>query len=710
MEFIQKKINIDKLELQNYFKNLPSLYIKLREKSLKFRAGKVAYYSNIWPIITKDKEVLETVKSGLKIEFEDKPVQTNLNLEYKFSEENSIKINNQIQDMLKEEVISFSNKGKDDFYSPIFFRDKKDGSVRIILDLTQLNLSIKDHHHKLETLKTALEMIEPNDLFTSLDLKAAYYSIPLCETDKKYFKFMWQGISYQYNVCANGLCSVPRVFSKIVRQVMAFLRLRGHRSTFYLDDSLLMGCTQESIIRNTLETLNILEALGFTIHPEKSVLKPATTIKYLGFILDSKSMKVNLTEERKDKIKKAIENALANRNIKIRTFSSIIGLFVAAFPAVMYGPLNYRYMEKDKTENLKINAGNFDKYMTISDKSVEEINWWKKNIDSSFGYINKDSNPDSVIFTDASNSGWGCKYNSNWTKGYWSLDEKLFSINALELKAIFYGIKTLVEVKSIKHLRVMTDSMTAVWCLNKMGSSNSEICNEITREIWNYCILHEIWISAAHIMGKNNVIADSLSRSSNLDIEWMLNPSFFKIACKKLLFQPNMDLFATYVNTQIKNFTSFLPDPNAYATDAFSINWQDWNFYAFPPFSLLPRVLKKIREDGAKGIVVCPNWPSQAFYPILENMIVKNPIKLSARKTLLVMPNNPLLKHRLAKSLCLLICLVSGKNSEVKEFHEQLLTSYCTVGEKTPERVTVCTLKDGNYMHVGKMCIPLHLI
>ena len=96
------------------------------------------------------------------------------------------------------------------------------------------------------------------------------------------------------------------------------------------------------------------------------------------------------------------------------------------------------------------------------------------------------------------------------------------------MKAIFYGIKTLVEVKSIEHLRVMTDSMTVVWCLNKMGSSNSEICNEITKEIWDYFIIHDFGISAANIMGENNVIADSLSRSSNLEIKWILNPSFFK--------------------------------------------------------------------------------------------------------------------------------------------------------------------------------------
>ena len=67
---------------------------------------------------------------------------------------------------------------------------------------------------------------------------------------------------------------------------MAFLRLRWHRSTVYLDDSLLIGNTKDSFIRNTLETLQTIENLGFTIHPQKSVLKPSTSIKYLGFILD----------------------------------------------------------------------------------------------------------------------------------------------------------------------------------------------------------------------------------------------------------------------------------------------------------------------------------------------------------------------------------------------------------------------------------------
>ena len=107
--------------------------------------------------------------------------------------------------------------------------------------------------------------------------------------------------------------------------------------------------------------------------------------------------------------------------------ASIIGLLVTAFSDILYAPLHYIYMEKDKTENLKINLGKLHEYMIISDKSLEKMVWWEKNIGLAFGYINKDSNPDTFIFSDASLRGLGCKYNDNSTKGYWSLDENYFA-------------------------------------------------------------------------------------------------------------------------------------------------------------------------------------------------------------------------------------------------------------------------------------------
>ena len=58
----------------------------------------------------------------------------------------------------------------------------------------------------------------------------------------------------------------------------------------------------------------------------------------------------------------------------------------------------------------------------------------------------------------------------------------------------------------------MSDNTTTVANLNKQGSTHSIICNEITREIWNFAISKNIWISAAHIPGTENVEADTASR------------------------------------------------------------------------------------------------------------------------------------------------------------------------------------------------------
>lgn len=75
------------------------------------------------------------------------------------------------------------------------------------------------------------------------------------------------------------------------------------------------------------------------------------------------------------------------------------------------------------------------------------------------------------------------------------------------------------------------------------GSSKSRSCNKIAREIWYWCINKEIWLSAAHIPGSKNTVADRCCRIFNNHTEWMLNPKIFnKIST---LWGPfDIDLFA----------------------------------------------------------------------------------------------------------------------------------------------------------------------
>ena len=69
-----------------------------------------------------------------------------------------------------------------DFLSNIFIRPKQDGKYRMILNLKPFTQYLQHHHFKMDTLKTAVAMVRPHCYMASIDLKDAYYSVPIKET------------------------------------------------------------------------------------------------------------------------------------------------------------------------------------------------------------------------------------------------------------------------------------------------------------------------------------------------------------------------------------------------------------------------------------------------------------------------------------------------------------------------------------------------
>lgn len=148
-----------------------------------------------------------------------------------------------------------------------------------------------------------------------------------------------------------------------------------------------------------------------------------------------------------------------------------------------------------------------------------------------------------------------------------------------------------------------------------------------------------------------------MSRSFNDRTEWMLNMDAFQ-QIVQFFGHPKIDLFASRLNKQLEDYVSWLPDPEAVAVDAFTLNWKGLDFYAFPPFCLVTKCLQKINEDKATGILVVPNWPTQAWFPLLKKMFVGKPLFLSRSKSLLTQPitNEP---HPLHSCLDLICCRLS---------------------------------------------------
>ena len=70
---------------------------------------------------------------------------------------------------------------------------------------------------------------------------------------------------------------------------------------------------------------------------------------------------------------------------------------------------------------------------------------------------------------------------------------------------------------------------------------------------------------------------------------------------------------ASRLNNKCEKYISWHPDPYAFAVDAFSEKWANINFYCFPPFSPIEKVLAKINHDQANGILIVPVWTKHGF-------------------------------------------------------------------------------------------------
>ena len=350
----------------------------LQEEVVNFTAGYIKQNIERWKDLTSDREVLSTVM-GLKIEFKSVPIQNQLHTTRLAANEMSI-IDLEIQNLISKNVIEPTGRTTGDIISGIFLRDKKDGGHRLILNLKSLNEFTTKHHFKMDTLNTISKLVEKDCYMASIDLKDAYYSVPIAYYDRRYLKFTWRGRSYQFTCLPNGLSSGPRKFTKLLKPVLSKLHEQGHISCSYIDDLYLQGKTYDKCLHNVIDTITEFSSLGFRIHPTKSIFKPKQEIVILGFVINSVSMTISLTPEKAVGIKLVCESLLACSFPTIREVARVIGKIIAACPGNMYGLLHYRCLEKDKTIALKHNKGNFDKKMTLSAKAKAELKWWIDNI------------------------------------------------------------------------------------------------------------------------------------------------------------------------------------------------------------------------------------------------------------------------------------------------------------------------------------------
>ena len=93
----------------------------------------------------------------------------------------------------------------------------------------------------MESLQSIKHLIHKNCFFASVDLKDAYFIIPVAKVHRKYLRFEWKGNLYVFTCLCFGLSSAPRIFTKLMKPVVVCLRRQGYTLVIYLDDMLIIA-------------------------------------------------------------------------------------------------------------------------------------------------------------------------------------------------------------------------------------------------------------------------------------------------------------------------------------------------------------------------------------------------------------------------------------------------------------------------------------
>ena len=406
-----------------------------------FYAGKLADHIEAWQKITTDTWILEQIR-GFKVELIERPLQD--------FRPYPLRLPTRDQDALDRTMLAFIDwgivepwTGNEDniFVSTVFPVGKKDGSARVILNLSFFNDSVEERHFKMETIQDAINLMSEDCWFASVDFKHAYYSVNVAPSHRKYMCFEWDRRLWCFTVLPQGLRSAPRTFTKILKPVFASLREQGYTIIGYIDDSLLIDTHRATLQVAVQKATALFDSLGLTIHPSKSVLQPVKRIEFLGFILDSQTMTVGLTHPKRKKILRLAKNLIHHERCSVQELAEFIGNLVAAEPSIENAPLHYKSLEIDRNAALRQSRGDYTAIMKMSSMSRQDVQWWIDNIMTTERFI-VSLPPTLVTESDASMDGWGASFQGQSTGGDWTDQESECHINVLELKATFLTLQS----------------------------------------------------------------------------------------------------------------------------------------------------------------------------------------------------------------------------------------------------------------------------
>ena len=313
------------------------------------------------------------------------------------------------------------------FFSRLFLVEKASG------DLSHLNEFVHLTRFTTETVAFVLLSVREGDFLANVDLKDAYFQIPIHPSSWKLLRFTSEGMVYQFRALCFGLSTAPPVFTRVFAAVSAWAHIHGIRLLQYLDDwSILASSEQEA--KQSL--LSLCRTLGIVINEKKLDLVPSQTTKYLGMTVDIEAGKVFLSLTRVEKFLTVVESFCTMDAPPAQLWQVILDHLALLEQLVPHSRLRMPSLQWHLNAHWPPESNLLSLPVPLLQEVRRDLSWWMVKDHLLMGVRFGTPAPDLHPYSEASCSRWGAHLLNQHVSGVWSDQEKLLHINLLEMKAL----------------------------------------------------------------------------------------------------------------------------------------------------------------------------------------------------------------------------------------------------------------------------------